>query len=732
MRRENRSVAMGAIACMVCALLWGTATVAVASPNLPPGSPNTVSGVVRDSAGDPVSCSVALMKASGGIDWSLGGGHTASSPEDGSYSFVGVPSGDYRVVFTAWQGFIGMYFPVPNYYPQVYNGRNLGYMEWWRLSSGDSPSAPGDLVHVPPSGSGPSGIDATLTLEPAAISGHVRDTSGTPIPGLTATLYGQEYGNEFRPFYSIPVGSDGSYAFRGLNAPFDSGPYSGDASSAPHYYVSFSDETSGAWNPQYYAGAQDFATATSIVTTGAPRVGIDATLTPAALSVTGTVRNAATGAPLSGITIEADASETLGGVLPGQVKCKSSADGTYELRGLVSGREYWISAGSEEWWSISGGGSLLYAGAPVPGYDFGMGPASARTEFLEFDEYWGIQDGLLDEQFFETGYTDVADVVIAPGDDRYADDAITAPGLCWAYQVTTPGSPNLGKNAPLIEIARSGDPLWAAQTIADIGLHNGSTGHRVTAHVVGTKTSVPDWILRRLRSYAAAVGVNLVVDRLAPKAGSSRYDLAAAVVLRMRARARASATDAVVMPGYAFVANGESQKRAMGPAACSAASASKGVPVLPVRLKSVPRPIARAIRTLKLSPRHIYLVGDSKSVAEKVRKSLKIPSGNRLLGAKRGSNRYTVAAAIANKATAKRWSSAKSVALADTPMDAIAAGAAIGDSGGQLLLESGDYEVQATTYRWVRAYSGRIKSLWFVGSDACGHSEDYESGIWDE
>lgn len=732
MQRGNRSAVLGAIACALCALALGGPALALASPSLPPGSPNTISGVVHDASGVPIGCSVSLVKANGSEDPGGGRPYEFSSASDGTYSFSGVSSGDYRVVFTDWQGFFGMWFPVPRSFPQVYNGHNLNYMEWWTLGSGGSPSAPGDLVRVPTIGPGPKGIDATLTLEPAAIAGHVRDASGTAIPGLTATLYGTEYGNYYQALYSIPVEADGSYAFRGLNVPFESSP--GDESSAGHYYVAFSDETSGAWNPQYYGRAQDFASATSIVCTGAPHESIDVTLTPAVLSLSGTARASATGAPIGGITVEAAAADTSGGVLPAQIKCRTAADGTYELKGMVPGREYFVYAGSEEWLCASGNGrSLTFTGAPVAGWDFGMAPPPARTEFREFDGVrLDAQDGLLDEQFLD-GYADVADVVIAPGDDKYADDAITAPGLCWAYQVTRPGSPNLGKNAPLIQVSRSGDPLWAAQTIADIGLHNGTAAHRVTAHVVGTKASVPDWILRRLRSYAAAVGVNLVVDRLAPKAGSSRYDLAAAVALRMRARARRSASDAIVMPGFGFVANGESPKRVMGAASCSAASAAMGVVILPVGLKSVPKPIARALKTLRISPNRLYVVGDSKSVSEKVRKSLRIPARNRLLGAKR-SSRYTVAAAIANKAIAKKWSSARTVALAANPIDAISGGAAVGDAGGQLLLENEQAygEQQATTYRWVRAYSKRIRTLWFVGMGAADKASEYEGGIWDE
>jgi hypothetical protein len=137
-----------------------------------------------------------------------------------------------------------------------------------------------------------------------------------------------------------------------------------------------------------------------------------------------------------------------------------------------------------------------------------------------------------------------------------------------------------------------------------------------------------------------------------------------------------------------------------------------------VGTKAVPRPISRVLKSLRLSPKRLLVVGDANSVSEKVRKRLRIPSANRLTGSKKNaSDRYRVACAIANKAIAKHWCSARTVAVASEPLEAIAGGAASGDAGGVLVLgEPFMYDDSlGVAGQWVRAHRGSIRDFWLVG-----------------
>jgi hypothetical protein len=645
-----------------------------------------------------------------------------SDPRDGTYMATGLAPGDYRLLFWDAEGFMGWSI-VPHFYPQAYQGVNLDVwqmMEWNSLSIGD-------LVHVPAVGAGPKSIDATLALEPAAISGTVRDEHGDPVGGISAMLYWEsELGGDRSWLFSVPVDADGNYAFRGIDAMFRGNPTPPNPSNYLRFYVAFSDETSGAWSPRFYGGGQEVSAAVAIDCSGTPRTGIDATLTPTSVSVTGTVTSAS-GTPIPGAVIEASYIATPG-VLPSAVRCRSAADGSYELKGLPDGSHTLIAYSPSEplepaWRDVT------FAGTVLPGVNFVLGSPLSGAEYSTYGSGW--QDSWFDalEHQWADGYADATDVVVTTGDDKYAHEAACAPGLCWAYQVTKPGSPNLGKNAPLVQVQRTGDPLEAAQVIAGIGLHNGTADHHVAVHVVGTKTGVPDRVLDRLRQYAAALGVRVTVDRLASKSKATRYELAGAVALRMRARARASASDAIAMPGYAFIANGDHSGRVMGAVACTSVSAAKGVPVLLVGINGVPRATTRALKTLKVSSRRLLVVGDRFSVSEKVRKRLKARSANRLTGSRRASNRYTVALAVANMAIAKKWCSARTVAIAETPADAVVGGALSGDDRGVLVLQdtnAWDGLAVTATGKWVRAYASRIQALHLVGYEPWSSESEWE------
>ncbi len=215
-------------------------------------------------------------------------GQTAS---DGTYKVGGLPADSYTVSFSS-----------SNYVFEYYDGVT---------SYSDSTPV------VVTAGGDAGGIDAQLT--PAAtISGVVTDSkSSDPINDghLCVSATGSNGG-----LGTCSIDPSGGFVIRGL--------------SPGSYRVWFSDN-GGDYISQYYNGVSNYSDATLVdLTAGQAATGIDASMVLGA-SISGTIRDKFTGAPVSDSSMCAWAEPTVGGSFA--TDCTVGPDGKYEFSGLVAG-----------------------------------------------------------------------------------------------------------------------------------------------------------------------------------------------------------------------------------------------------------------------------------------------------------------------------------------------------------------------------------------------------------
>jgi 5-hydroxyisourate hydrolase-like protein (transthyretin family) len=209
---------------------------------------------------------------------------------DGTYSFVGLPTGSYEVGFVSTNA-SGLYFP------QFYN---------------DEISLPAaDPVSVT-AGATTSGIDAAL-VPPSAISGTVTNgTTSTPVEGVTVDAYDSSQ----NLVGQAVTKADGTYTISGLPA--------------GTFEIGF--VPTGNFMAQFFDGKDSLADATPVsVTAGQTATGIDAALTVGG-QIAGTVTAAADGTPLVGVTVSIyDSSDNF------LTTAQTAADGTYTVPALTTG-----------------------------------------------------------------------------------------------------------------------------------------------------------------------------------------------------------------------------------------------------------------------------------------------------------------------------------------------------------------------------------------------------------
>jgi len=278
----------------------------------------------------------------------------------------------------------------------------------------------------------------------------------------------------------------------------------------------------------------------------------------------------------------------------------------------------------------------------------------------------------------------VKNVVIASGDDRAAADPLAASGLCWAY------------DAPLLLVSGARTPDEVRVAIKQIVSINGP----VTLRVVGGPISVPDARIAEIQAYVGAANI-AGVDRIVSTGG--RYDLAAAIAMRMRSVA--ASDKGKMMPRVALFANGADSTKFFDALALSPIAAGTGAPILLVTADTVPSATAAAIKTLNPSTRIVG--GGPNTISEKVRMQL---------GATRwaGRTRYDTAIAIANGAVAKGWLSRSSVGVAAKLPDALTGGSLVGREGGVLVLTDGATLTPATK-SWLTANKTQIERVYVFG-----------------
>jgi phage gp45-like len=214
----------------------------------------------------------------------------------GAYSFIGLPSGNYKVRFSG------------------------GYLTQWYNNKADQFAADTVSVNAPNT---TTGIDALLSLG-GSISGNVTDGSGVPISGVPVTVF--DANDNF--ISTAWTDASGNYVAKGIPT--------------GNLKVSFQGSTKGYVN-MVYGGSLYLSQAASVSVTAPGRTsGINATLALGG-SISGTVTDTS-GTPLYGITVQvydtnsgwisdattdASGNYTAGGIPAGTFKIAFLATGRY-------------------------------------------------------------------------------------------------------------------------------------------------------------------------------------------------------------------------------------------------------------------------------------------------------------------------------------------------------------------------------------------------------------------
>lgn len=259
-------------------------------------APGSVSGTVVDSSTQTgiSGIEVQVQDTSGNF---VANAFTAA---DGTYSVTNVPAGTYVVAFNPNQD--------ADYVSQYYNGKSdITTADPVSVASGaDTPNINGSLA--PASGHITGTVTAATGGGPVAnVSVEVQDSSGFFVASATTD-------------------ANGNYTVEGL--------------STGSYVVSFQPPHGANYVAQFYNGKSNFNNANPVsVTSGATTANINASLATGG-TITGTVTDASTHAPLANIEIDVfDASGSFCSDFFNQCGgfALTASDGSYSVTGLPSG-----------------------------------------------------------------------------------------------------------------------------------------------------------------------------------------------------------------------------------------------------------------------------------------------------------------------------------------------------------------------------------------------------------
>jgi protocatechuate 3,4-dioxygenase beta subunit len=256
-------------------------------------NPATISGTVTRLPGStPTSgVTIQLLAASGAVAL------TTTTNASGSYAFTGLPAGTYRLVTRNTPGLIDVAWPSAPC-PAACNGLN------------------GSAITVTAGG---SATGRNFTLDPGgSISGSVRQASPVaPIPGVTV----QVYGSGGIPVAQVLSNASGNYEVGALPT--------GNFVVRTQQNLGFADQL---FNNLPCTGYCDLLSGTPVpVTSGSGTGLVDFSLT-GGLSISGRVRDAATGA---GIALARVTAFDVGGFIAGSAQ--ADASGNYTIAGLRPG-----------------------------------------------------------------------------------------------------------------------------------------------------------------------------------------------------------------------------------------------------------------------------------------------------------------------------------------------------------------------------------------------------------
>ncbi|HTX12659.1 MAG TPA: carboxypeptidase regulatory-like domain-containing protein [Solirubrobacteraceae bacterium] len=258
----------------------------------------TVSGVVTDAAGNPLSGVGVYVDDYGTGDFPYYVySNSATTNSSGQWSVDGLPTGTYQVDF------------------QPPDGSNYAF-QYYDDVSGENPPTPVTLT----AGSTTSGIDAALTMG-GQISGTVMDgttTPASPAPGVEVAAVDAS-GEQSA---STTTDSNGNYTLSGL-------------SPSASYRVEFTPPEGSPLAQQFYPSGLTLQAATPVpVTVGQTTPNIDETLGEGG-SIAGAVTNAATGYPIGGVEVVLTDDAGNGLYMDGETS--TEPDGTYDVTNLPPG-----------------------------------------------------------------------------------------------------------------------------------------------------------------------------------------------------------------------------------------------------------------------------------------------------------------------------------------------------------------------------------------------------------
>lgn len=282
-----------------------------------------IDGTVIDAATHQPVAGV-LVQAYGSDDNEVA---TAFTDASGHYVLSGLDPGDYKVGFLPASSGL-------DYLTQYNDGAST-------LDDADPVTVTvGQSAHL---------SDAQLRAA-GTISGRVTAAStGEPIWGVWVSVYDSTSGYSATAF----TGDDGDYAIHGL----PTGTYT------VAFYPFFAGTQ---YTQQYYHGRQRADADPVHVNAGSPTSGIDASLQSAG-TISGTVTDASTGTPLSGIPVTAYRPDL------SSVSVHSDAAGQYSLTGLATGT-YRVAFSSS-----------MYGGFPSQDGDYAPQYYDTKTSFTDAD-----------------------------------------------------------------------------------------------------------------------------------------------------------------------------------------------------------------------------------------------------------------------------------------------------------------------------------------------------------
>lgn len=245
----------------------------------------SVAGVVRNEAGDPLQ-GICVIVTGPGAPSGLG----IKSKADGSYSFPGLPTGDFKVQFIG----CGDSLYAREYYEDAFTPEEA------------------DSVHVV-AGAATTGVNPRMAVR-GSVAGQVTSTSGDPLDSIrvVATTTGDRgYVKDTR------TAADGTWTLPNLDR--------GD------YRIRFEDLAGRGYPTQYYRGSADFSGAEPVTVRDGQTSRADVAL-PRGGAIAGRVTNTA-GEGIAGACVIAHPADDSAVT---RARATADGDGNYTLDGLAT------------------------------------------------------------------------------------------------------------------------------------------------------------------------------------------------------------------------------------------------------------------------------------------------------------------------------------------------------------------------------------------------------------